>query len=113
MHIDAGDLGMESLGRIVQLDVRLCSVCPNKRVALAVLLSEADREGNEYPRGMKTMTIPAHTGDACRDATVRNIIFVPRKIWMSPAVHVPYATHGTSGRVSLPAISTTILLVVI
>lgn len=74
--LDAGDLGMDSSGRIVQLSIRLCSVCPNKRVALAVLLSEVDEEGNEYKRGMKTMTIPAHTKDTCRDVNVRNISFV-------------------------------------
>lgn len=76
VHFDAGDLGMESLGRIVQLDVRLRHVCPCKRVALAVLLSEVDDEGNEYKRGMKAMTIPAHTRQTCRDVTVRNIKFV-------------------------------------
>ncbi|MDE6588910.1 MAG: VWA domain-containing protein [Oscillospiraceae bacterium] len=73
---DAGDLGMESLGRIVQLDVTLRSVCPNKRVALAVLLSEVDLEGNEYKRGLKTMTVPAHTREGCRDVAVQNIRFV-------------------------------------
>lgn len=76
VHFDAGDLGMESLGRIAKLDVRLRNVCPNKRVALAVLLSEVDQEGNEYKRGMKTMTVPAHTEECCRDVMVRNIKFV-------------------------------------
>lgn len=76
VHFDAGNLWMESLGRIVQLDVRLRNVCPHKRVALAVLLSEVDQEGNEYKRGLKTMTIPAHTRETCRDVTVRNIKFV-------------------------------------
>ncbi|MDE7243683.1 MAG: VWA domain-containing protein [Oscillospiraceae bacterium] len=76
VHFDAGDLGMESLGRIVQLDVRLRKVCPHKRVALGVLLSEVDKEGNEYKRGLKAMTIPAHTRENCRDVTVRNIKFV-------------------------------------
>ena len=76
VHFDAGDLGMESMGRIVQLDVRLRDVCPRKRVALGVLLSEVDDEGNEYKRGLKAMTIPAHTRETCRDVTVRNIKFV-------------------------------------
>lgn len=76
VHFDAGDLGMESLGRIVQLDVRLRSVCPRKRVALAVLLSEVDQEGNEYKRGLKAMTVPAHARESCRDVMVRNIKFV-------------------------------------
>lgn len=76
IEYDAGELELESLGRIVQLDVTLRSVCPNKRVALAVLLHEVDAEGNEYKRGMKTMTIPAHTRATCQDITVRCVKFV-------------------------------------
>ena len=73
---DAGELGMESLGRIVQLTVTLRRVCPRKRVALAVLLHEVDENGVEYKRGMKTMTIPAHYRESCHDVTVRCIKFV-------------------------------------
>lgn len=76
IEFDAGDLALESLGRIVQLDVTLRNVCPNRRVALAVLLNEVDDEGNEYKRGMKTVVVPAHTSAACRDVTVRCIKFV-------------------------------------
>ena len=76
VEFDAGELAIDSLGRIVQLDVTLQSVCPNRRVALAVLLSELDAAGDEYPRGMKTMTIPAHTSEGCRNVTVRCIKFV-------------------------------------
>lgn len=76
IEFDAGQLGLESLGRIVQLDVTLRNVCPNKRVALAVLLNEVDNEGNEHKRGMKVVTVPAHTGTSCRDVTVRCIKFV-------------------------------------
>lgn len=76
VEFDAGELVMESLGRIVQLDVTLRSVCPQRRVALAVLLNEIDSLGLEHKRGMKTMTIPAHTRDGCRDVTVRCVKFV-------------------------------------
>ena len=76
VEFDAGDLVMDSLGRIVQLDVTLYSVCPNRRVALAVMLNELDELGVEHKRGMKTLTIPAHTRDGCRDVTVRCIKFV-------------------------------------
>lgn len=76
VEFDAGDLGMESTGRILQLDVTLRSVCPNKRVALAVILTEVDAAGEEYKRGMKTVTVPAHTSESCRDVTVRCIKFV-------------------------------------
>ena len=76
IEFDAGELNLESLGRIVQLDVTLKNICPNKRVALAILLSEIDNEENEYKRGMKTMTIPAHTRDTCQDIIVKCIKFV-------------------------------------
>lgn len=76
VEIDAGDIVLGSLGRIVQLDVTLQNVCPNKRVALAVMLTETDAEGNEYQRGMKTLVIPAQGFESCRDVTVRCIKFV-------------------------------------
>lgn len=76
LEFDAGEIGMESLGRILQVDVTLKSVCPNKRVALAVILSELDSRGMEFERGMKIATIPAHQSATCRDVTVRCIKFV-------------------------------------
>lgn len=76
IEFDAGDIVLESTGRILQLDVTVRNVCPNKRVALAVILNEVDPEGSEYRRGMKTMTLPAHTEASCRDVTVRCVKFV-------------------------------------
>ena len=35
-----------------------------------------DDEGNEYKRGFKTLTIPAHTGSSCRNVTIRCVKFV-------------------------------------
>ena len=76
MEINAGDIQLESLGRILQLDVNLKNVCPNRRVALAIILTEVDAHGTEYKRGLKTMTIPAHTRSGCSDVLVRCIKFV-------------------------------------
>lgn len=76
VEYDAGELGMESLGRILQLSVTLKNVCPHKRVALAAIVTEVGCDDAEYKRGMKIMTIPAHSGDSCRDVTVRCIKFV-------------------------------------
>lgn len=76
VEFSAGEIGMESLGRILQLDVTLKNICPNKRVALAAMLTEVDAHGMEYKRGMKVMTVPAHTKSGCRDVTVRCIKFV-------------------------------------
>ncbi len=76
IEFDAGEVEMQSLGRIVKVDFTLQSVCPNKRVAAAVVLNEIDAEGNEHKRGMKTLTIPAHTQNSCRDVLVRCVKFV-------------------------------------
>ncbi len=73
---DAGDAYLESIGRILQLDVNLKNVCPFKRVALGVILTEVDSEGNEHERGVKAITVPAHTYPTCRDVLVRCIKFV-------------------------------------
>ena len=74
--IDMGNTYLESLGRILQLDMTVKNVCPGKRVALAVILTEVDSNGNEYQRGMKTLTIPAHNYPNCRDVLVKCIKFV-------------------------------------
>lgn len=74
--VDLGDTFLESLGWIVQLDVTIKNVCPNKRVALAVILTEVDANGMEHQRGMKAMTIPAHQYPGCRDVLVKCIKFV-------------------------------------
>lgn len=76
VEFDAGEISMQSLGRMLQIDVTLKNVCPRRRVALAVILNEIDSSGNEYERGMKIMTVPAHTADICRDVTVRCVKFV-------------------------------------
>ena len=74
--VNTGDTYLESQGRIIQLDVTLKNVCPGKRVALAAILTEVDDNGEEYQRGMKTMTIPAHSFPSCRDVLVKCIKFV-------------------------------------
>ena len=76
IEFDAGVVLLESLGRILKLDVTIPNVCPGRRLALAVILTEMDEEGNEYRRGMKTLVIPAHEGLGCLDVTVRCIRFV-------------------------------------
>lgn len=74
--VDLGDTYLESPGRIVQLSVNVKNVCPEKRVALAVILTEVDGNGNEHPRGLKAITIPAHHYPVCRDVLVKNVKFV-------------------------------------
>lgn len=73
---DAGDVRLESLGRILELNFTVKRVCPGKRVALGVLLSEVGENGDEYPRGMKALTLPAHNAPPCRDIRVKGVRFV-------------------------------------
>lgn len=76
VSVDMDNVLMESLGRIVELSLKIKNVCPKKRVALAVILKEIDKAGNEYSRGLKTITIPAHNYPMCKDVMVKNIRFV-------------------------------------
>lgn len=89
--VNAGDVYLESLGRIIQLDVTIKNVCPGKRVALAVFLTETDPAGTEHPRGMKTLVIPAHNYPECRDISVQCIKFIlPESLDVSGGT-----AHGT------------------
>ena len=74
--VDLGDVDLESQGRIIQMDVTVKNVCPGKRVALAAILTEVDQGGMEHQRGMKAVTIPAHSFPVCRDVLVKCIKFV-------------------------------------
>lgn len=74
--VDFGDVCLESSGRIVQLNVTLRNICPHKRVALGIILTETDDNGTEYQRGMKAITVPAHAQKGCQDVEVRCIKFV-------------------------------------
>ena len=76
VQFDAGDLSLEDAGRILQLDVNLLNVCPGRRVALAVVLTELDQAGLPQPRGMKTFAIPAHNLPTCADVLVTCVRFI-------------------------------------
>lgn len=76
VSVNMDNVIMESLGRIVELNLKIKNVCPKKRIALAVILKEIDKSGNEYSRGLKTITIPAHNYPMCKDVMVKNIRFV-------------------------------------
>lgn len=76
ISIDAGEISMGLMGRIAQVSVTLRNICPGRRVAVAAVLTELDSEGNEYQRGMRTLTIPAHHYSSCRDIRVGCITFV-------------------------------------
>lgn len=76
VQINLGDVQLTSLGRIIQVDVTLKDICPNKQVAVAVQLTEVDVQGTEYSKGMKFFTIPVRTGTTCTDVQLNCIRFV-------------------------------------
>lgn len=76
VEYDAGNIYLDSLGRILELNAKIKNVCPNRRVALAVVLTEVDSNNIEHKRGMKTMVIPAHSHFTCRDVKINCIKFV-------------------------------------
>ncbi len=75
-EVDPGDVYLESTGRIVELNLTVKNVCPHRRTALGIILTEIDCAGKEHPRGMKTVTLPAHSAPSCRDIRVKCIKFV-------------------------------------
>lgn len=76
VEFDAGEILLDSLGRILQLNAVIKNVCPGKRVALGIVLTEVDANGIEHKRGLKTFTIPAHTFSSCRNIKLNCINFV-------------------------------------
>ena len=73
--VDAAETSLQSLGRIVQVDAVVKNVCPGKRVAVALLLSE-EINGTEQPRGMKTLILPPQEGTVCQDVELKCVPFV-------------------------------------
>lgn len=63
-------------GRMIEIGVRVRSVCPGRRTALGILLYELDGSGAEQLRGMRAMTIPVHGESTCRDIVVEGVRFV-------------------------------------
>lgn len=73
---DIGETELDAQGRILDFSMRLTNVCPGKRVAVGVVLTEVDSGNNEYPRGQKTFTVPAHNNSTCMDMDVPSMRFV-------------------------------------
>ena len=73
--VDLGDTFLQNSGRMVLVNATVKNVCPGKRVAVAVQLTECVKEGREEPRGLQVLTLPAHEGPGCRDIPVRCVRF--------------------------------------
>ena len=102
IEFNAGDIELTSLGRILQFDTTIKNVCPNKRVALAIIVYEVDDFNIEYKRGFKVLTIPAHTQDTCQDILIKCIKFVlPEELNVTNSLNM--LCHSRKFRVSLIA----------
>ncbi len=73
---DAGDILLLQQGRILQVDFTLRNVCPHSRTCVGVIVTELTPSGIEEARGFKTLLLPAHDGDTCRDIHVSCVSFV-------------------------------------
>lgn len=70
------DVSIESNGRLLDLTVKIRGVQPGKRIALGILLTELAENGAAESRGLRTMTIPAHSESDKRDILVSHIRFI-------------------------------------
>lgn len=73
--VDAGEIALDAVGRIVQVDVTVKDVCPQRRVSLAVILTEVNDNEEKETRGVKVLPIPPHQESGCRDVLVRCVRF--------------------------------------
>lgn len=71
-----GEMSLDGQGRILDVSLTLRNVCPGKRVAVGIVLTEVDENNREYPRGQKIVSVPAHNSPTCRDIPVSNMRFV-------------------------------------
>ena len=74
--VDLGDVAMDEGGRVLDVTMTLKNVCPCKRTAVGVALSEVDAAGNEYARGFKCVTVPAHRNATCCDLKTPRMRFI-------------------------------------
>ena len=73
---DLGGVSPAGEGRVVEFTLRLKQVLPDRRVAVAVALTERDGQDREFPRGLRTYAVPAHGGHEARDVVLRPVRFI-------------------------------------
>lgn len=87
------DSTVEGTGRMLDVTMTLRSVCPGKRTAVGVALTEVDSAGNEYARGFRAITVPAHSNAGCCDIVMPRIRFI-----LPDDIRVDGATGLCNGR---------------
>ena len=66
----------QSMGRILDVTTTLQNVCPGRRSAVGLTLTEVDNDGTEYARGFRAITVPAHNGNCNRDVQLDSVRFI-------------------------------------
>lgn len=75
IRYDIGEMGLSGQGRFINASITLRRVCPGRRIALGVTLTELDDCGREHSRGFKAfeVTVPRC---GCGNLRVTDILFV-------------------------------------
>lgn len=76
IEYDLGNYMLDNVGRILEFSLTIKNVCPNQKVALAIILNEVNNLGEEIKKGMKIISVPPHSSSVCEDIKVTNIKFV-------------------------------------
>jgi len=63
-------------GRVLNVTATLRNVCPGRRSAVGLALSEVDEKGTEHARGFRAVSVPAHHGKCSRDIQLDAVRFV-------------------------------------
>ena len=63
-------------GCVVEFTFTLSAVPPDTRTAVAVTLLELDQEGRAFPRGMRTLLLPAHHNTRPMDIRAEGVRFI-------------------------------------
>lgn len=64
------------MGRTLDVEMTLRDVCPGRRVAVGMELSEVDENGREHSCGFRAVTVPAHNRSAACDIGVERVRFI-------------------------------------
>lgn len=70
------NMQLDEDGRVLEVAMTLLAICPNRRVAVGIMLTEVDPAGNEHPRGFKAIAVDAHHGNCCADIAVQRTRFI-------------------------------------
>lgn len=65
-----------AMGRTLDVEMTLRDVCPHRRVAVGMELSEVDGDGREHSCGFRAVTVPAHHQSGLCDLGVERVRFI-------------------------------------